>query len=115
MHSRELFDHRPADWESSDTEDTGVDDTSHSSESSLGLPEAADGSEILFTILPRPPVGHAKWPANCITLLAKSLSKQDRELPLNVLHRPAQGEDDPLHGIQFHEDYRIEVTPEKAF
>jgi len=63
--------------------------------------------------LPHPPVGHAKWPANRIALLAKSLSEQNRQPPLNVLHRPAPGEDDPTHGIQFHQDYRIEDRPEK--
>ena len=89
------------------------DDTSYLSESSSGLSDSPHGSEILFTILPRPPVGHAKWPANRIPLLAKSLSQQNRQLPLNVLHRPAQGEDDPMHGIQFDEDYRMEDTPEK--
>jgi len=113
MHSRELFDDRPADREGSDTVDAREDDTSHLSESSSGLSDSAHGSEILFTILPRPPVGHAKWPANRIPLLAKSLSEQNRQLPLNVLHRPAQGEDDPMHGIQFDEDYRMEDTPEK--
>jgi len=72
------------------------------------------GSEILFTILPRPPVGHAKWPANRISLLAKSLSEQNRQLPLNVLHHPAEGEDDRMHGSRFDEDYRMEDTPEKG-
>jgi len=113
MHSGELFDDRPADRERSDTDDACEDDTSHLSESSSGLSDSAHGSEILFTLLPRPPVGQAKWPANCIPLLAKSLSKQNRHLPLNVLPCPAQGEDHPMHGIQFDEDYRIEDTPEK--
>jgi len=73
----------------------------------------AHGSEILFTLLPRWPVGHAKWPANHIPLLAKSLRESNQLLPLHVLHRPAQGEDDPMHSIQFHEDYRMEDRPEK--
>jgi len=112
MHSRELFDNRPADWEGSDTDKAREDDTCHLSESSSGLSDSAHGSEILFTIVPRPPAGHAKWPANRIPLLAKSLSEQNRQLPLNVLHPPAQGEDDPMHGIQIEEDYRREDTPE---
>jgi len=114
MHLRELFDDRPADRESSDTDDAREDDTSHLSESSSGLSDSAHGSEILFTILPRPLVGHAKWPANRILLLAKWLSKQNRPLPGNILHRPAQGEDEPMHGILFDDDYRIEDTPEKG-
>ena len=77
MHARELFDDRAADREGSDTDDAREDDTSHLSESSSGLSDSAHGSETLFTILPRPPVGHAKWPANCIPLLAKSLSEQN--------------------------------------
>ena len=113
MHSRELFDDRPADREGSDTDDARADDTSHLSESSSGLSDSAHGGEILFTILPRPPVGHAKWPANRIRLLAKSLSEQNRRLPLNVLHRLAQAENDPMHGIQFDEDYHMEDTPQK--
>jgi len=113
MNSRELFDYRPADQETIDMDNAREHDTSHLSESSLGLSDSAHGSEILFTILPRLPVGHAKWPANCIPLLAKSLSEQNRQLPLNVLYRPAQGEDDPMHGIQLDEDYRLEDTPEK--
>jgi len=113
MHSRELFDDRPADQEGSDTDNAREDDTSHLSEASSGLSDSAHGSEILFTILPRPPVGHAKWPANRIPLLAKSLSKQNRQLPLNVLHPPAQGEHDPMLGIHFDDDYRMEDTPKK--
>jgi len=112
MDSRELFDDRPADQEGSDTDDAREHDTSHLSESSSGLSDSAHGSENLFTILPRPSVGHAKWPAYRIPLLAKSLSQQNRQLPLNVLHRPAQGKDDPMHGIQFDENYRLEDTPE---
>jgi len=88
-------------------------DTSQLSQSSSGLSDSAHGSEILFTILARPPVEHAKWPGNRIPLLAKSLSEQNGQLPLKVLHRPAQGEDDPIHGIQFDEDYHIEDRPEK--
>jgi len=113
MHSRELFDDRPADRQGSDTDDAHEDDTSHLSESSSGLSDSAHGSQIIFTILPLPPVGHTKWPANRIPLLAKSLSEQNRQLPLNILHRSAQGEDDPMHGIEFDEDYRMEDTPEK--
>ena len=89
------------------------DDTSHLSESSSGLSDSPHGSEILFTILPRLSVGHAKWPANRIPLLAKSLSEQNQQLLLNVLHRPAQGEDDSMHGIEVDEDYRMEDMPEK--
>jgi len=63
--------------------------------------------------MPRPPVGHAKRPANHIPLLPKSLSEENRQLRLNVLHRPAQGEDDPKQGLQFDEDYRMEDPPEK--
>jgi len=77
MHSRELFDHRPADQEGSDTDDACENDASHLSESSSGLSDSAHGSEILFTILSCPPVGHAKWPVNPIPLVAKSLSKQN--------------------------------------
>jgi len=113
MHSPELFDNRPADREGSDADDGHEDDTSHLSKSSSGLSDSAHGSEILFPILPRPRVGHAKWPANRIPLLAKSLCEPNRQLPLNVLHRPAQGEDDPMYGKQFDEDYRMEDTPEK--
>ena len=113
MHSPELFDNRPADREGSDMDDAREDDTSHLSKSSTGLSDSAHGSEILFTKLPRPPVGHTKWPANRIPLLAKSLSEQNRQLLLPVLHRPAQAEDDPMHGIQFNVDYRMKYTPEK--
>jgi len=113
MHSQDLFDDRPADRESSDMDDARQDDSSHLSESCSGLSDSAHRSEILFTILPRPPVGHAKWPENPIPLLAKSLSEQNRQLLLNVLHCPAQGEDDPMHGIQFDEDHRREDMPEQ--
>ena len=113
MHGPELLHDRPADRDGRDTDHTREDDTSHLSESSSGLSDSAHGSEILFTILPRPPVGHGKWPANRIPLLAKLLSDQNWQLPLNVLYRPAQGEDDPMHGIQFDEDYRMKDTPEQ--
>jgi len=113
MNSRELFDDRPADRKQPDTEDAGEHDTSHLSASSLALSDSAYGSEILFTILPLPPVGHAKWPANRIPLLAKSLSEQNRQLPLDVLHHPAQGEDDTMQAIQLNEDNRTADTPEK--
>ena len=75
MHSLELFDDRLADWEGSDMDDAREADTSHLSKSSSGLSDSAHGSEILFTIVPRPTIGHAKWPANHIPLLAKSLSE----------------------------------------
>ena len=114
MDSQELFDARPADREGSDTDDAREDDTSHLSESSSGLSDSAHGSEILFTILPRPPVGHTKWPANCIPLLAKSLSEPNRQLPLNVLHHPAQGEDDPMYGIQFVRIIAWRIRPKNA-
>jgi len=114
MHSRELFEDRPADREGSHTDDALEDDTSHASASSSGLSDSAHGSEILFTILPRLPAGHAKWPANCIPLLAKLLTEQNRQLPFNILHRPAQGEDDPLHGLPFDEDYRMQDRREKC-
>jgi len=81
---------------------------------SSSLSDSAHGSEILFTILPRPPVGHAKSPANCIPLLPKSLSEQNGQLPLNVPPRPAQGKDNPMHGLQFNEDYRMGDRPEKG-
>jgi len=42
------------------------------------------------------------------------LGEQTRRLPLDVLHRPAQGEDDPIHGVQFNEDYHMEDTPAKG-
>jgi len=112
-HCPESFDDRPADRQGSDMDDACVDDTLHLSESSSGLSHSAHRSVILFTILPRPPGGQAKWPASRIPLLAKSLSEENRQLPLNVLHRPAQGEDDSMHRIQFDEDYRMEDTPEK--
>jgi len=113
MHSRQLFNDRPTEWESSDTDDPRKDDTSHLSESSAGLSDSTHGCEILFTILPRPPVGHATWPMSGIPLLAKSLCEQNRQRPLNVPHRLAQGEDGPSQGIQFDEDYRMADTPEK--
>jgi len=113
MHSRELLDDRPADREGSDTDDASEDDTSYLSVSSSGLSDSAHGSEILFTILPCPPVGHAKWPANRISLLAQSWNEQNRQLPLKVLHRPAHGKDHPMQGLQFDEDYRGEDTREK--
>jgi len=113
MHSPELFHYRPADREGSDTDDAREDDTSRLSESSSGLTDSAHRSEIHFTKLPPPPVGHAKWPADHMPLLSKSLSEQKPLLPLNLLHRRAQGADDPMPGIQFDEDYRMEDTPEK--
>jgi len=113
MHSRQLFEDRPADREGSDTDHAREDDTSPLSVSSLSLSDSTPGSEILFTILPRAPVGSAKWRANRIPLLANALSEQKRQLPLNVLHRPAQGEDDPMHGIKLNEDYHMEYTREK--
>ena len=59
VHSRESFDDRPAYPEGIDTDDACEDDTSHLSPSSLGPSYSAHGSEILFTILPRAPVGLA--------------------------------------------------------
>jgi len=113
MHSQELFDDSPADRGCSDTDDNREDHSSHLSALSVGLSDSAHGSEILFTILPRPPVAHAKWPGNHIPLHANSLSEQNRQLLLNLLHPPGQGEDAPMHRIQFHADYRMEDTPEK--
>jgi len=102
MHCQELLADRPANREGSDRDDAREDDHSHLSELSSGFSYAAHwhGSEILFTILPRAPIGHAKWPANHIPLLAKSLSEQNRHLPLNILHRQPEGEDDHMDGIQ---------------
>jgi len=91
----------------------GEVDTSYLSDLSLGPSDSAHGSQILFTILPRPPVGHTQWPPNPIPLLARSLREQNRQLILKVLHRRAQGEDVPMHGIQFNEDYCMEDTPKK--
>jgi len=68
--------------------------------------------EILFAILPPLAVGHANWAAICIPLLGKSLSKQTQHGPLNVLHRASQGEDDPLHSVQFDHHYSMEDNPE---
>jgi len=76
MHSRELVDDRPADREGRDTDDAHEVDTSHISESFSALSRSVHGSEIIFTILPRHPVGQAKWPANRIPLLAKSLTER---------------------------------------
>jgi len=95
MDSQEIFDNRPADREGSDANDARGDDTPHLSDPSSGLSDSVHGSEILFTILPSPPVGHAKWPANHIPLLAKSLSEQNRQQPLDVLHHPGPGEMTP--------------------
>jgi len=91
------------------------DDTTHLSASSSGLSDSATGSEILFTILSDPPVGPAKWPANLIPLLAKLLTKQNRQPPLNVLHHLVQSEDDTIKGVQFDDDYRMQDTPEKRY
>jgi len=96
MHSQDIFNNRPADREGSDADETSEDDTSHLSESSSGLSDSAHGSEILCTIFPRPPVGHAQWLANRIPLLAKSLSDQNRQPPLDVRHRAAKGDDNPM-------------------
>jgi len=60
MHSRELFDDTPADSQDRDTDHAREDDTSSLSASSTGLSDPAHGSEIPFTILPLPPVGHSK-------------------------------------------------------
>jgi len=77
MHFREIFVNRPADREGSYAYDALDDETSYLTEASSGLSDSAHRSEILFTILPRPPIGHAKWPANHIPRLAKSLSEQN--------------------------------------
>jgi len=114
MYSHKIFGDTPADLETSDAENTYEDDTSHLSKASLRLSDSAHGSERLFTILPGPSIEYAKWPANRIPLLATSLSEQNRHLPLGVLHHPAQGEDDLMHGIQFDEDYHMEDMPKKC-
>jgi len=57
--------------------------------------------------------GRVTLPCKSFRAVRAPNSKQNRQLPLNVLHRPAQGEDDSMHGIQFDEDYRFEDTPEK--
>ena len=60
MHSLELFNDRAADRDASDMDDVREDDTSQLSALISGLSDSAHGREILFSILPRPSVGHAK-------------------------------------------------------
>lgn len=89
------------------------DDAPCLSKSSSDIPDSAHGIQHLFTILPRPHVGHAKWAANHIPLLAKLLSQQNRQLPLEVLHCLAQGEDNPMHSVHFDDTYHMQNAPEK--
>jgi len=60
IHSRELSDDGPGNWQGHEADDTREDDASHLSVLFSELSDSAHGCEILFTILPCPPVGYAK-------------------------------------------------------
>jgi len=113
MNSRRRLDDRPVDGDGRDVDEADEDDASYISESSSDIPDSADASELLLKVLPDPPVGDIKWLANWISLLARSLSQQNLQRPLDFRHRPAQGEDDPMHGIHFDGDYHMGDTPEQ--
>ena len=76
MHYRGILDDRPIDGDGRDVDEAHEDHASYLSESSSEIPDSTHGSEVLFTILPRPAIGHA-LPASRIPLLAKSLSQQN--------------------------------------
>ena len=100
----------PFDRNGRDVDEAHHDHAAYLSELSSDIPESTDRSKLLFTTLPHPLVRNAKWPANRIPLLGKMLDQQNRHLQLYILHRPAQGEAEPMHGIPFDYDYRMEHT-----
>ena len=111
MHSRAISDNGPVGEGNNDADGAHEDNTTIFSETSSDMSDFMNRSEVPFTIfkLPSPTVGVAKCPANRIPLLAKSLSQQNRQPPLNLLHPSAQGEYGPMHRVQFND----EDTPEK--
>ena len=112
MHSRAISDDRPpaVHGEDNDVNQAHEDDTSNFSETSTDVSDSPARGEVPSTISPSPAVGVARWPANCIPLLAKSLSQQNRQPPLNILDPSAKGEYGPMDRVQFDD----EDTPEKG-
>ena len=111
MHSQAISDNEPVGEENNNADGAHKDDASNFSEMSSDMSDSMDRSEVPFTIfkLPSPTVGVAKCPANRILLLAKSLSQQNRQPPLNLCHPSAQGQYGPMDRVQFND----EDTPEK--
>jgi hypothetical protein len=113
MHPRAISDDRPVGGEDNDADEVHEEDTSNFAETATDLPDSVDRSKVPFTILPSPAVGVADWPATRIPLLAKSLSQQNRQLPLKILHSSPQGEPGPMDCVQFDDDSRMEYTPKE--
>ena len=111
MHSRVISDNGPVGEENNDADGVHEDDTSNFSQTFSNILDSIDRSEVPFIIfkLPSVTVRVTKCPANRIPLLAKSLSQQNRQPPLNLLHPSAQGEYGPMDPVQFND----KDTPEK--
>lgn len=96
-----------------DVDEAHEDDASYLSVSSTDISESANRSVPLCTIVPHPPRGRAKKPANRISLLTKFFSPKNRLLPLDVIHHQPQAEDDPMQGVHFDQHWQMEDVPEK--
>ena len=111
MDSRVISDDRPVYGADNDTNQwhENEDDTSNFSVTSTDLSDSPARGEVPSTISPSPAIGVARWPANRIPLLAKSLSQQNQQPSFNILHPSAKGEYGPMDRVQFDD----EDTPEK--
>ena len=111
MHSGTISHNEPVGEENNHGDGAYEDDTYNFSETSSDMSDSMHSREVPFNIfkLPSPTVEVTKCPANRIPLLAKSLSQQNRQPPLNLLYPSAQGEYDPMDGVQFNN----KDTPEK--
>ena len=111
MHSRAISDDRSVHSADNDTNQwhEDEDDASNYSVTSTDMSDSPTRAEIPFTILPSPAVGVARWLANRIPLLAKSLSQQNQQPPWNILHQSAKGGYGPMECVQFND----QNTPQK--
>ena len=99
---------RPAGGQANDEEEAPGDDTSNISSS-----ESAHESEDISGILPSPVGERAEPPANRIPFALKSLSMLNRQLPLDLLHRPAQVDKERKRGAHFDTENCDDKTPKR--
>ncbi len=113
MHFRELQpDARPGGGQGNEAGEGQGDDTSNISDSASDS-EPADEREDLSGILSSPVGERAESPANRIPLAVKSSRLLNQQLPLDLLHRPAQDDKVRKRGANFDTENCDDETPKR--
>ena len=99
---------RPSGRQASDEEEAPGDDTSN-----ISSLESAHELEDILGILPSLFGERTKLPANRIPFAVKSSSMLNRELPLDLLHRPAQVDKERKRGAHFDTENCDDKTPKR--